>query len=400
MARQEAKLAYVRADARLSAVLAQGHPWVYGDAIAQAPPGLPTGAWVRVQCGKHQYYGLWDAESPIAVRIFSRKQRPNQAWVQARVREAWTLRSPLRQPQAHTSAYRWIYGAADGLPGVIVDLYGAEANDQQWAVVRLYSASVQHLQSWLTSALTSTTALTGIIARSHTPGEYTLWHGTAPAQPIIIRENDLRFEVDIIQGQKTGFFLDQRQNRQTIGQTSQGLRVLNLFSYTGGFSLYAARGGARQVVSVDSARPAMAAARRNFQLNGIDPAQHDFIVGDCFAVLADFYQAGRRFDLIIVDPPSFARSKAQLDAALHAYHRINTLAMQCLAPDGLLASSSCSSQLGPEAFKGMLAVAATAAGRRLRILHEAGHALDHPVLPSFPEGRYLKFVLARTLAVF
>jgi 23S rRNA (cytosine1962-C5)-methyltransferase len=212
----------------------------------------------------------------------------------------------------------------------------------------------------------------------------------------------LRFEVDMLRGQKTGFFLDQRENRRTIEQWSQGKRVLNLFSYTGGFSVYAARGGAEHVASVDSASEAIATAERNFTLNGFDPTQHEFVVADCFDLLERYHGEGRRFDLIIVDPPSFARSKEQVATALGAYQRLNSLALKCLSPNGLLASSSCTSQVSPTAFTQMLAKAAVAdakARRRLLILHDAGQPLDHPAPVYFPEGRYLKFVLGQAEAI-
>ena len=204
----------------------------------------------------------------------------------------------------------------------------------------------------------------------------------------------MRYEVDLLRGQKTGFFLDQRENRRTVGKWSRGRRVLNLFAYTGGFSVTAALGGAASVTSVDSAAPAMAAAERNFRRNGLETTAHEFVVADCFELLEKYRGEGRRFDLIVVDPPSFARSKAQLPAALHAYQRLNQLAITCLETDGLLASSSCTSQVSPEAFREMLSSAAEDAKRRLLILHEAGQPLDHPVPAHFPEARYLKFVLA------
>ena len=170
--------------------------------------------------------------------------------------------------------------------------------------------------------------------------------------------------------------------------------VLNLFAYTGGFSLFADRGGARHVTAVDSAAPAIAAARRNLLLNGLDPRRHTFIVADGFEILAKFHSEGRRFDLIVVDPPSFARSQSQLSTALHAYQQLNSLALQCLSPHGLLATASCTAQVSPESFRQMLAQAASAIDRRVVILHEAGHPADHPIPVGFPEGRYLKFILA------
>jgi len=395
---RESKTPYVVVSAKLKSSLGLGHPWVYADAVERAPAGLESGTWVRVQCANLQFFGLWDADSPIAIRIFSSRQRPNRAWVVERVRQAWDLRAPLREPTAQTSAYRWLYGESDGLPGIVVDLYGDVGSGERWAVLKTYATSVERIKPWVVEALQAMTPLTGVIERGSEDGRGAeLLAGIMPAAPIIIAEHGLRFEVDVLLGQKTGFFLDQRENRRTVEQWSQGRRVLNLFSYTGGFSVYAARGGAVHVSSVDSARAAMAAAERNFTRNGFDPAQHEFVVADCFEVLERYHGEGRRFDLIIVDPPSFAHSKAQLVPALGAYRRLNSLALKCLTPGGLLASSSCSSQVSPAAFRQMLAEAAAAAKRRFLILHDAGQPLDHPVPAHFPEARYLKFVVGRVI---
>ena len=286
----------------------------------------------------------------------------------------------------------------------MVDLYGDADSGEHWAILKTYAASVERIKPWVVEALQAITPLTGVIERGGDRGRGQEGRGAEPLAgrpptgPIIISEHGLRFEVDILRGQKTGFFLDQRENRRTIEQWSQGKRVLNLFSYTGGFSVYAARGGAEHVTSVDSAREAMATAERNFVLNSFDPAQHEFVVADCFDLLERYHGEGRRFDLIIVDPPSFARSKEQMAAALGAYQRLNSLALKCLSPNGLLASSSCTSQVSPTTFTQMLAKAAVAdakARRRLLILHDAGQPLDHPAPVYFPEGRYLKFVLGQ-----
>ncbi len=385
------KTAHVLLSPRLKAQLRRGHPWVYRDAVARAPAGLPAGAWVRVQSANQQAVGLWDDVGPIAVRLFSRTTVPDASFIQARVQAAWRLRRPLRHPARQTTAYRWLYGESDGIPGVVVDLYGDVESGQKWAVLKTYSPSLARVRKWVVDALSGVIDLAGVIDRS---GEdWALLAGAPPPGEIIIAENGLRFAVDVLRGQKTGFFLDQRDNRATVAGWSQGRRVLNLFSYTGGFSLYAARGGARKVVSVDSAPAAMATAQRNFALNGIDASAHDFIVADVFDLLQRWHGEGRRFDLIIVDPPSFARAKSQTPQALRAYRRLNALAMRCLAADGMLAASSCTAQVGPAAFGEMLAEAAADARCQLRIQQEAGHALDHPVAAHFPEGRYLKFVL-------
>jgi 23S rRNA (cytosine1962-C5)-methyltransferase len=409
-------LPFVQADAGIKPALAQGHPWIYRDAIERAPDDLPAGAWVHVQCGNLQLYGLWDDQGPIAVRLLESRRPPNRAWVAEQVQRAWERRAPLRNAREPVTAYRWLYGESDGLPGIVVDLYGefrAEASrdgareadagqhlgrqylGRWWAVLRTYSPSVEAMVPWVVDALGAILSPAGILRRDETGA--TLLTGELPPTPLIMAEYGVRFEADLQHGQKTGFFLDQRENRRALGEwvaATGAQRVLNLFSYTGGFSVAAALNGAARVTSVDSAEPATRAAARNFALNGLDPAQHEFVTADCFELLEKYHGEGRRFDLIVVDPPSFARSRAQQERALHAYRRLNTLAMQCLTPGGLLASSSCTSQVSPEAFRRMLAEAATEAKRRALILHEAGQPLDHPVPAHFPEARYLKFILA------
>ncbi|RME12126.1 MAG: class I SAM-dependent rRNA methyltransferase, partial [Ardenticatenia bacterium] len=214
-----------------------------------------------------------------------------------------------------------------------------------------------------------------------------------------IEENGLRFWVDLWEGQKTGFYLDQRENRQRIGRLAAGKRLLNCFAYNGGFSLAAALGGARFVESVDVAANALEDARRTFALNGLDPDAHAFTRADVFDLLEQYAREGRTFDVVVLDPPSFARSKNQRHKAIRAYTRLNALALNLIPPGGLLVSSSCTAQVSHADFLNMLATAAAKAGRRLRILHDAGQPLDHPVPPHFPEGRYLKFVIAHVADV-
>ncbi|WP_029215100.1 class I SAM-dependent rRNA methyltransferase [Kallotenue papyrolyticum] len=370
--------------------LATGHPWVYRDHLA---PGLTfaDGTWLRVECGGWSAYGLWDASSPIAIRIFSQERIPDAAWIAQQLAAAWALRAPLRQTA--TTAYRLAFGEGDGLPGITIDLYDA------WAVIITYAGSVRRLLPLVVEALPQIVPLRGIVerrGRDERDGDKIrlLW-GTAPPDDLIVQEHGLRFHANLRQGQKTGLFLDHRENRKFLEGWSYGRRVLNCFAYTGAFSVYAAWGGASEVVSCDVAPAAAEEARRNFALNGFNPDQFTFLVDDCFAALERFSRQGRSFDLIILDPPAFATSRRQLYAALRAYTRLNQLALGCLVPDGLLASASCTSQVAPEQFREMLAEAAQRAGRRLQIIHEAGQALDHPVPAHFPEGRYLKFVLCR-----
>ncbi len=375
--------------------LSEGHPWIYRDQLA---PNLRVvlndggGSWVRVECGGWSGYGLWDALSPIAIRIFSTEQVPDQQWVTEQVRAAWELRASIRQ--GATTAYRVVFGEGDGLPGITVDLYNG------FAVIATYADSVRTLVPWVVAALQEVVPVTGILERlpreEQGGGDKTrlLW-GEAPPTDLVIEEHGLKFLANLHAGQKTGLFLDHRENRHFLEPWSYGKRVLNCFSYTGAFSVYAAWGGASEVVSCDVAPAAAEDARRNFALNGFNPRDYEFAVEDCFDLLEGYARSGREFDLIILDPPSFATSKRQQHAAVRAYTRLNQLALRCLVPNGLLASASCTSQVGPETFRTMLATAAEGAGRQLQIIHDAGQPVDHPVPAHFPEGRYLKFMLCR-----
>jgi 23S rRNA (cytosine1962-C5)-methyltransferase len=372
---------------------------------------------VRARCGGWSGYGLWDAERPIAIRIYAEHRQPDARWMHERVRAAFDLRAPLQA--AGVTAYRWLFGEGDGLPGLTVDRYG------DYAVVLAYMDGADELIDWLVAALNEVDpALRGIVLRrraaedqedketrrqgdgethaqtiSPSPHLLVSLSGANPPHNLVVREHGVQLYADLRGGQKTGLFLDHRENRRFVEGISDGRDVLNCFAYTGAFSLYALRGGARSVVSADIGKGLAEATAANIALNGFDPARHSFVTADCFELLQGYVDAGRRFDLVILDPPSFAKSKQNRYAALRAYTRLNALAMRCVAPNGLLATASCTSQVGPEEFKQMLAAAGSSAGRRLQIIHEAGQPLDHPVPAHFPEGRYLKFVVGRVLEV-
>jgi 23S rRNA (cytosine1962-C5)-methyltransferase len=397
--------------------LSQGHPWVYRNQLGVLPK-LEMGSWVQVRCGGFSAYGLWDNLSPIAVRLFSAKQVPDAQWLQEMVAQAWQNRLSLRNEEADTNAYRWIFGEGDGLPGLTVDLY------DRWAVVRCYSPSVEVLKPWLVEALRQVNpALKGIlerrtvgstpatnvtpanndlgltgIAEDDAPAKIQVWWGSQPPRNLIVSEHGLQFQANLFEGQKTGLFLDHRENRFFLEKWCREYSVksvLNCFSYTGAFSVYAARGGATQITSCDIAAQASAAAVQNFQLNDFTSKQHQFLSEDCFELLTRYGQEGRKFDLIVLDPPSFAKSNKHVHAALRGYSKLNQLALKCLKPHGFLASASCTSYVSPDMFRDMLAGVGQAASKRLQILHDAGQPVDHPVPTYFLEGRYLKFMLCR-----
>lgn len=378
----------------LEPALETGHPWVYRDHV---PPQFTadSGTWVQVRAGKRSGFGLWDAKSPIAIRLFATGVVPDQAWVHARVRAAWELRAPLRD--AGVTAYRWLYGEGDLLPALVVDLYGSHA------VLVTYADAVEPLVPWVVEALATTTPLSSVVRRRRALDDRSeglqLLRGQPPPKQLVVVEHGARFQVELERGQKTGLFLDHRENRRFAASLARGRRVLNLFAYTGGFSVHAARAGATEVVSVDSAAPAIQAAAENLALNGLDPARHPTVVADAFAYLERARAEAQRFDLVISDPPSFARSRAQRHGALRSYVRLHAASLQLVAPEGYYAAASCTAQVSPTDFLATLAEGAARAQRRLQIVHEAGHPLDHPVAAHHPEGRYLKFVAARVSSI-
>ena len=368
--------------------LSKGHPWVYRNHVLDLPD-LPSGRWVTVRCGGFSAIGLWDADSAIAVRLFSRQRVPDETWVADRVHEAWELRAAVRA--GATNAYRWIYGESDGLPGIVVDLY------DRYAVIVAYVGSVEGLVPWVAEALHAHVNLQGILLRPADGGKLRSLWGRLPPRDLAIEEHGILYYADLEAGQKSGLYFDQRENRMAMGPWCQGKTVLDCFCYVGGFALHAANRGAQKVTLCDAAGAAVEAARKNFALNGLDPARHEFITQDCFELLGNFAAKGRQFDVVILDPPSFARDRKSRRAAERAYVRLNRLALGCVRPGGLLASASCTSQVSPEAFRDALAEAARRAGRRLITLHDAGQPVDHPVPAHFVEARYLKFVVSRVM---
>ncbi len=371
----------------LEAALRRGHQWVYRNHVAGAP-AWRSGQWVRLRAGRFEGWGLWDADSALALRVFSSGVRPDEALVRARVADAWALREPLRA-RRDTTAYRVLFGEGDRLPGVVADLYAG------YVVLALYSPSVEPLVSWVVAGLVDVAAPRGILLRGERG--LTLLAGSAPPRDLVVLENGLRLRADLASGQKTGLFLDHRENRAWLAPHCAERTVLDLYAYTGAFSLAAARAGARRVLSVDQAAPALEASRANFRLNGLDEDAQETLASDVPEALARFADERRLFEVVINDPPSFASSRVQRERAVRAYTKIHAAALRVTASGGLYAAASCTAQVSPEDFRGLLAEAASAARVTFQTIHEAGQALDHPVLAGHPESRYLKFVVGRVL---
>lgn len=381
----------------LSDSIRAGHPWIFDRALRAMPSAVRAGDEVEIEGqGRRLAVGFADPGSPIAVRILEPDAgaEVGAAWARQRAREAAGLR--VGDPRLGASdGVRVIHGEGDYLPGLVIDVYAGHAVvvfDGAGAAA-FWSARLDSVLAGIEDSgmvLHSATAR----VRSRGPRVSEVVHGVAPPETVVIEENGARFEVDLAKGQKTGFFLDQRDNRALIGGLAAGADVLNLFAYTGGFSVHAALGGARRVTTVDVAAPAVRGAERNFELNGLDRGAHVFVAADAFEVLAREQDAGRRYDLVICDPPSFAPSQRARGNAVRAYLELNVAALAVVAPGGLLVTASCSSHYAEADLIACVAEASARAGRRTRLHDVRGAATDHPVRPAFPEGRYLSLLIA------
>jgi len=377
----------------LEQAIEAGHPWLWDRAVRWPARRPAAGEVVEVaRRGRVLATGWADPGAPIAVRLIDGHGGP---W--ARERAAAAARVRVGDPLlAGTDAMRLVHGENDYMPGLVVDLYAG------WAVAVFDGAGAAGFWRPLIGDVVAGLGDAGIAvhgvwekAQRGRGGAGAPLHGPAPPEAIVIDEHGARFAVDVRHGQKTGLFLDQRDNRRLVGQLAAGAEVLNLFGYTGGFSVHAALGGARRVTTVDLAGPAIAAARDNFVRNGIDPGAHRFEVADCFELLAAAEAAAERWDLVICDPPSFAPSERARPRALDAYRRLQLACLGVVEAGGTLVTASCSSHVGADDLLELLATASARRRRRTRVVQIRGAGSDHPVRPGFPEGRYLDLLVCR-----
>ncbi len=392
----------VRIDRSGERAIRQGHPWLYDSGVTSQSHQAEAGD-LAVLFDRHRNFlaiGLYDPHSPLRVRVIHQgKPVPlDGGFYRRRFEDLAKRRESLR---SRTTGWRVVHGENEGMPGFVVDRYA------DTLVVKLYTpAWIRHLREVL-AALREVESATRIVLRlsrdTRARGEELfgledgqILLGSDLASPLPFEEDGLQLECDPVHGHKTGFFLDQRDNRALVEELTQDRQVVDVFCYTGGFSLRAARGGARSVLSVDQSEPALEVARRHFRTNRGDPkvaaAKHEVRAGDGFEALRSLREARRRFGVVILDPPSLSGNRSTVPKALSAYQRLVSSGLQVLEPGGTLVMASCSAQIPAEEFFRVVHRTARDRGRPLREIRRTGHAVDHPV--GFPQGAYLKCLFA------
>jgi 23S rRNA (cytosine1962-C5)-methyltransferase len=380
-----------------------GHPWVYREALGPRPLAPEPGTSIDLVDDDGEFVGraLYDADSTIALRVLTRNPavQIDGALIRERLKAAIALRARVVDP-AKLGATRVVNAESDGLPGIVVDRYG------DYIVVQLFTSAVTALRDPLYDAIVDELAPKAIYEQRR----YKSLGGDAPRQagadlvrgsaaPVELEvvEDDLTFVVDVTSPLSTGLFADLREGRRAVRQWAKGKRVLNLFSYTGAISVYAHAGGAAEVCAVDVAAKAHARARRNFAASGFDPEKAEHIVGDALKVLAKFVERKRTFELVAIDPPAFASAAARGGkpwSAVRDYAELVTASLEVLAPGGLLVAASSTHKMSASELELALADGAYRAGTRLQVIDRRALPPDFPTVPGFPEGNYLKFIVA------
>ncbi|HEX8988301.1 MAG TPA: class I SAM-dependent methyltransferase [Rhodocyclaceae bacterium] len=381
------------------------HPWIFAGAVDRLEGRARPGDTVDIVAGSGRHAGqvlaraAWSPESQIRARIwsFDADEPIDDAFFKRRIAAAVARRDALPE-LAGQQGQRLIHAESDGLPGVIADRYG------DTVVIQLTSAGAEKWRKAIVGALQKATGCARVYDRSDSEvrareglAPTSGWLlGEAPPGDVVIEEHGVKMQVDIVGGHKTGFYLDQRDNRLLLRGLSAGKRVLNCFCYTGGFSLQALAGGAREVISVDSSAPALATARANLALNpALDAGRASWREANVFEELRRLLEAGERFDVVVLDPPKFAPSASHVERAARAYKDINLNGFKLLAPGGLMMTYSCSGGVDLDTFQRIVAGAALDAGVEARIVKRLQGAADHPVALAFPEGEYLKGLLVQ-----
>ncbi len=380
----------------------QRHPWVFSGALEKIKGNPDNGDVVKVYSAGNDFlaYGYYNNQSRVAVRLleWDEAQSIDEAWYEQKIKAAIESRGHLLKNK-ETNAYRLIFSEADFLPGLIVDQYA------DFLSVQILSSGIEKAKPIIINILVKILQPKGIFdrsdatARTHegiTAENGLLW-GEAPAAFIEVKENGISYHINIAEGQKSGFYCDQRDNRFILAGYAADQRVLDCFSYSGGFSLNALKQGAKEVTSVDSSALAIETLKQNLNLNKFKSKNHTAIQSDVNKQLRAFKEEGRKFDIVVLDPPKYAPSRSALDRAARAYKDLNRLGLLLLESGGLLATFSCSGAVDIETFKQIIAWAALDAGKEVQVIRQFAQPEDHPVRLSFPEGEYLKGLLVRVL---
>ena len=380
--------------------LLRRHPWIFAGGVTRVQGNPAPGDTVRVLAADGRFLG-WGAFSPVSsirARLwsFDEQARIDDDWFAARIAAAVARRAPLA---GDTDAVRLLFGEGDGLPGIVVDRYGEQL------VLQLMSAGAERWRDAIVAGLRSVTGLTDLYERSDAaarereglPLREGVISGRAPGAALAVTEHGVRYLVDVPEGHKTGFYIDQRDSRRDVARHAAGRSVLNCFCYTGGFSLAALAGGAASAVSIDSSGPALVRAAEQQALNGLQSAPCEWREADVFESLKQMVAGGQRFDLIVLDPPKFAPSLHHVDKAARAYKEINLKAMRLLNPGGLLFTFSCSGAIDVDLFQKIVAGAVFDAQVDMQMLRRLQAGEDHPMLMTHPEGEYLKGLLLQRI---
>ena len=356
------------------------HPWVFSGGVHKKEGDIQDGDWVEIVDARGNTLGFGHYQNgSIAVRILHfGSDQPAPDLYQQKIEKAKTLRDRSGILSSETNCYRLLHGEGDGLSSLIIDVYGRAA------VIQSHSEGMHRDRHEIANALASSISVDTIYYKSQSAAEYLLGTSTLPHQVV---EHSNRFLVDWEQGQKTGFFLDQRENRKLVGDLSAGKKVLNTFCYTGGFSVYAIRAGAKLVHSVDASAKAIEITKKNIELNGFDATQHECFVQDTFD---HFKSTTEKYDLIILDPPAFAKHREARHQAMRGYQRLNAEAIKMIEPGGMIFTFSCSQVVDRKLFYDTVMSSAIQAGREVKVLSHLSQPADHPVSAFHPEGEYLK----------
>jgi 23S rRNA (cytosine1962-C5)-methyltransferase len=371
------------------------HPWIFSGAIEKVEGNPSNGDTVQIFTSNKTIigFGSYSPSSQIRVRVwsFNPEEEIDSDFFRKKILTALETRKPFID-ESETNMYRIINAESDGLPGLIVDHYS------DFLVCQFLSAGAELNKEIIVEILDEVFRPVGIYERSDVdvrtkeglqPAKGLL-KGTVPNDLIEVKENGFKFLVDIKEGHKTGFYLDQRDNRALVLEFSKGKNVLNCFSYTGGFSVYALASGAEKVTQVEASSSAIELSSKNFEINNLDSSSVENINGDVFEILRKFRDERKTFDLIILDPPKFTESASQIQKASRGYKDINLLALKLLNPEGILFTFSCSGHISPELFQKIVSGAALDSGREVKIIKQISQSSDHPVSLNFPEGLYLK----------